>query len=298
MTAAAALVEDAAATLAAAGVPAPEWDAERLLRHVLGWDRAALVANPDRRRSRAGGGALPRARPATRLPRAPAAHPRHPGLLEARVPRHARRPDPAPRDGAARRDEPGAPEGRRATADRGRRHGLRLHRPLARRRAARRRGARDRHLGAGPGGRPRERAAPRPRGPRRLPPRRPARAGRPPRGPDRPGRQQPAVRRSRGPRVSRAGGPGSRARPGPVSAGAARSPCIAGSPGRRRRACGPEAGWSSSSGRARRLPWRRCAGTTDSSPPGSTAISRASLAAWRLAGPDTTRPDPAVAAVG
>ena len=47
MTAAAALVEDAAATLAAAGVPAPEWDAERLLRHVLGWDRAALIANPD-----------------------------------------------------------------------------------------------------------------------------------------------------------------------------------------------------------------------------------------------------------
>ncbi len=47
MTAAAALVEEAAAALAAAGVPAPEWDAERLLRHVLGWDRAALVANPD-----------------------------------------------------------------------------------------------------------------------------------------------------------------------------------------------------------------------------------------------------------
>jgi release factor glutamine methyltransferase len=46
MTAAAALVSDAAATLAAAGVPAPEWDAERLLRHVLGWDRATLVASP------------------------------------------------------------------------------------------------------------------------------------------------------------------------------------------------------------------------------------------------------------
>jgi release factor glutamine methyltransferase len=44
---AAALVSDAAATLAAAGVPAPEWDAERLLRHVLGWDRATLIANPD-----------------------------------------------------------------------------------------------------------------------------------------------------------------------------------------------------------------------------------------------------------
>ena len=45
---AAALLEDAAATLAAAGVASPEWDAERLLRHVLGWDRATLVASPDR----------------------------------------------------------------------------------------------------------------------------------------------------------------------------------------------------------------------------------------------------------
>ena len=85
-------------------------------------------------------------------------------------------------------------------SDRGRRHGLRLHRPLARRRAARRRGARDRHLRAGPRGRPRERAAARPRGPCRLPPRRPARARRPPRGPRRPRRQQPAVRRPRRPR--------------------------------------------------------------------------------------------------
>ena len=45
---AAALLEDAAAALAAAGVSSPGWDAERLLRHVLGWDRAALVARPDR----------------------------------------------------------------------------------------------------------------------------------------------------------------------------------------------------------------------------------------------------------
>jgi release factor glutamine methyltransferase len=45
---AAALLADATEALAAAGVAAPEWDAERLLRHVLGWDRAALVANPDR----------------------------------------------------------------------------------------------------------------------------------------------------------------------------------------------------------------------------------------------------------
>lgn len=33
-----------ASSLAAAGVPAPEWDAEALLRHVLGWERATLVA--------------------------------------------------------------------------------------------------------------------------------------------------------------------------------------------------------------------------------------------------------------
>jgi release factor glutamine methyltransferase len=45
---AAALLEEAANALAAAGVASPQWDAERLLRHVLGWDRATLVANPSR----------------------------------------------------------------------------------------------------------------------------------------------------------------------------------------------------------------------------------------------------------
>jgi release factor glutamine methyltransferase len=45
---AAALLSEAARALAAAGVEAPDWDAERLLRHVLGWDRASLLANPDR----------------------------------------------------------------------------------------------------------------------------------------------------------------------------------------------------------------------------------------------------------
>ncbi len=44
---AAALLREAAAALETAGVPAPEWDAERLLRHVTGWDRAAVVARPD-----------------------------------------------------------------------------------------------------------------------------------------------------------------------------------------------------------------------------------------------------------
>jgi release factor glutamine methyltransferase len=44
---AAALLREAAAALEAAGVPSAGWDAERLLRHLTGWDRAALVANPD-----------------------------------------------------------------------------------------------------------------------------------------------------------------------------------------------------------------------------------------------------------
>ncbi len=34
-----------AEALRASGVPDPEWDAERLLRHVLGWDRAVLLAH-------------------------------------------------------------------------------------------------------------------------------------------------------------------------------------------------------------------------------------------------------------
>jgi release factor glutamine methyltransferase len=45
---AAALLAEAASTLAAAGVPSPQWDAERLLLHVLGGDRARLVADPAR----------------------------------------------------------------------------------------------------------------------------------------------------------------------------------------------------------------------------------------------------------
>jgi len=39
------LVEGARARLAAGGVPTPAPDAERLLRHVLGWDRARLVVS-------------------------------------------------------------------------------------------------------------------------------------------------------------------------------------------------------------------------------------------------------------
>jgi release factor glutamine methyltransferase len=40
------LLAQAARELRDEGVASPEWDAERLLRHVLGWDRAALVASP------------------------------------------------------------------------------------------------------------------------------------------------------------------------------------------------------------------------------------------------------------
>ena len=41
---AAALLQEAETALQAAGVASPEWDAERLFRHVLGWDRATLVS--------------------------------------------------------------------------------------------------------------------------------------------------------------------------------------------------------------------------------------------------------------
>ena len=43
----AALLSEASVALGAAGVGSSDWDAERLLRHVLGWDRAALIARPD-----------------------------------------------------------------------------------------------------------------------------------------------------------------------------------------------------------------------------------------------------------
>ncbi len=44
---AAALLREAAARLESAGLASAEWDAERLLRHVFGWDRARLLAQPD-----------------------------------------------------------------------------------------------------------------------------------------------------------------------------------------------------------------------------------------------------------
>ena len=40
------LLAEAARKLYDAGIDTAEWDAERLLRHVLGWDRAALLASP------------------------------------------------------------------------------------------------------------------------------------------------------------------------------------------------------------------------------------------------------------
>ncbi len=39
-------LREAAARLQAAGVPSPDLDAELLLRHVLGWERARLIASP------------------------------------------------------------------------------------------------------------------------------------------------------------------------------------------------------------------------------------------------------------
>jgi len=40
------LLAEAALELRDTGVETPEWDAQRLLRHVLGWDRARMVASP------------------------------------------------------------------------------------------------------------------------------------------------------------------------------------------------------------------------------------------------------------
>jgi release factor glutamine methyltransferase len=40
------LLAEGARGLRDAGVPSPEWDAELLLRHVLGWDRGQIVASP------------------------------------------------------------------------------------------------------------------------------------------------------------------------------------------------------------------------------------------------------------
>ena len=40
------LLAEAARELADRGIAAPEWDAERLLRQVLGWERATIVASP------------------------------------------------------------------------------------------------------------------------------------------------------------------------------------------------------------------------------------------------------------
>jgi release factor glutamine methyltransferase len=39
-----ALLAESAAALGQAGIESPEWDAERLVRHALGWDRARLLA--------------------------------------------------------------------------------------------------------------------------------------------------------------------------------------------------------------------------------------------------------------
>ena len=57
------LLARAARELRDAGVESPEWDAERLLRHVLGWDRATLVACTRSIPQPGARGGVPRARP-------------------------------------------------------------------------------------------------------------------------------------------------------------------------------------------------------------------------------------------
>ena len=71
---AAALLREAAAALRDAGVPSPEWDAERLLRHVAGWDRAVPRRRARLARRPVGGGALPRARRPACARRVPLQH--------------------------------------------------------------------------------------------------------------------------------------------------------------------------------------------------------------------------------
>ena len=116
---------------AAAGVPdAAHWTPSSLLRHVLGWERARLIASrhddaarPRRRRVRCAG------RRARDPPAAPAPH-RDAGVLEARVRGQRGRADPAAGDGAAGGGGTGAAAGRVGAGGGGRGYGLGLHRHL------------------------------------------------------------------------------------------------------------------------------------------------------------------------
>jgi release factor glutamine methyltransferase len=67
------LVAFGARELRERGVPAPEWDAELLLRHVLGWDRASLLASADAAIAEAPEGAF-RSLVARRAQRVPLQH--------------------------------------------------------------------------------------------------------------------------------------------------------------------------------------------------------------------------------
>ena len=120
------------------GVPS-RLDAELLLRHVAGWDRAALLTRATALAPSDAARALLRPRRGARPAAAPSAPHRDPGLLAARLPGHPRRAHPPARDRAAGRsrrsrllrDSP-AP----TIVDVG--HRQRLHRALPRRGAARR----------------------------------------------------------------------------------------------------------------------------------------------------------------
>ncbi len=194
-TNAAALLREATAALEAAGVDSPSWDAERLLRHVLAWDRATLVTRPQAE-------VVPekaerfRALVRQRSARVPLQHltgtqafwkhdflvtrdvliprPETELLVEMSLALVARRP---------------------STRDRRRGHRVRLHRALARLRATDGRVARHRDLRPRPRRRARERAPARHGGPRPLPPRRPARARLLPRRQGRPRGEQSSLRR-------------------------------------------------------------------------------------------------------
>ena len=128
-------------SLTGAGIDADEaaLDAEVLARHVLGWDRAGLIA---RWREPAAAGFHRSARATRRPPRRPGTrrlHHRSARILGTRIRGHARRPDPTSRDRARRRGSAAllARGSALRIRDRRRRHRQRLHRHRARPRASR-----------------------------------------------------------------------------------------------------------------------------------------------------------------
>ena len=108
-------INAARARLAAAGIEHGEAgrDANLLARHVLGWDRAMVYSHETDEATAEFCANLRRADRAPRPPRAGRLHPRRAGILEPRLPRHARGADPAAGNGVDRRGVPRAAAGRR-----------------------------------------------------------------------------------------------------------------------------------------------------------------------------------------